>query len=186
MNAPAGAWPIDAERSRVEFALKHMLLATLRGRFESFQGVLEIGQDGAARASGSVDAASICTDDAVRDEHLRSSDDFFDVERYPLIAFRSSLIEEQGGGRVRVLGELTMRGVSREIELCGRVRDPRPDGAGAILALALSGELNRKDFGLSWNQTLDSGGALIGNTVKLALELAAVRAAEPAAQPARR
>ena len=83
MIAPAGVWPIDAGRSRVEFALKHMLLATLRGRFESFQGVLEIGADGVARASGSVDAASICTGDAVRDEHLRSSSDFFDVERHP-------------------------------------------------------------------------------------------------------
>ncbi len=185
MIAPPGVWPIDAERSRVEFALKHMLLATLRGNFESFHGVLEVGQDGVARASGGVEAASVCTNDAVRDEHLRSSGDFFDVERYPRIAFSSTLIEERAGA-VRVVGELTMRGVSREIELRGRVRALEPRGADAGLALALDGELNRKDFGLTWNQTLDSGGALIGNTVKVAVELAAVRAADAAGQPARR
>ncbi len=186
MIAPPGTWPIDAERSRVEFAIKHMLLATLRGRFESFHGVLQVAEDGLAQASGSVDAASICTHDAVRDGHLRSSSDFFDVGRYPQIGFSSSRIEELPGGRVRILGDLTMRGVTREIELSGQAREREPRGADPELALALHGELNRREFGLIWNQTLDSGGALIGNTVKIAVELAAVRAAGAADQPARR
>jgi polyisoprenoid-binding protein YceI len=168
-------WSVDSTRSRVEFAVKHMMLATLKGGFGKFEGTLEVSPDGVASAVGSVDVASVDTNDAVRDEHLRSSADFFDVKRYPRIGFSSTRIEERGGGLFRVVGELTMRGVTREIVLDGQVHG---GGAGADgeprLALTLRGKLNRREFGLTWNQALDSGGALIGNTVKVALEISTV------------
>lgn len=120
---PSGTWSVDPSRSRVAFSMKHMMLATLRGSFGEFDGSLQAGP-GAPRAGGVVKAASIDTKEPVRDEHLRSSTDFFDVER---------------------------------------------------IELELRGELNRRDFGLNWNQTLDTSGALLGNKVKIALDISAVK-----------
>ncbi|MGO9320483.1 MAG: YceI family protein [Solirubrobacteraceae bacterium] len=172
---PRGEWLVDARRSSVTFAVKHMLLATVNGRFREFDGVLEIGTD-APRATGTIKAASIDTNEPVRDEHLRSSPDFFDVERYPEISFNSTRIEYRDGGRLRIVGELTMRGVTREIELAAQPGRTRRDAGGVErVELELRGELNRRDFGLSWNQALETGGALLGNKVKIALEISAVK-----------
>ena len=160
---PAGKWSVDAPRSSVAFAVKHMLLATVNGRFREFDGMLEIGS-GAPRATGTVKAASIDTNEAVRDEHLRSSPDFFDVERYPEITFNSTRID------------LTMRGVTRKIELDAQLNDTRHEADDdERIELELHGELNRRDFGLTWNQALETGGALLGNKVKITLEIAAAR-----------
>jgi polyisoprenoid-binding protein YceI len=172
---PAGKWSVDAARSSVAFAVRHMMFATVDGRFREFDGMLELGAD-APRASGVVRAASIDTNEPVRDEHVRSSPDFFDVKRYPEITFNSTLIEYVGLGRLHIGGELTMRGVTREIDLDGRLNGTRPNARGdRRIALILCGELNRRDFGLTWNQALETGGALLGNKVKLTLELSAVR-----------
>lgn len=176
MIAPAGVWTVDAGRSRVEFAIKHMLVSTLKGSFRSFEGTLEIDRDGSARARGSVEAASIDTGDAVRDEHVRDSKDFFDVAKHPRIELSGATVEERGGRRLRIRGELSMRGVSRPIVLDGRSAEP-VDG---VVRLELSGELNRRDYGLVWNQKLDSGGALIGNTVRVTAEIVAVEGAASA------
>ncbi len=170
MIAPAGVWSVDAERSRVEFAIKHMLVSTLRGRFGEFEGTLELGADGAASALGSVAAASIDTNDHIRDQHLRDSADFFDVESHPRINFKSTRIEERRSRSLRICGELTMRGVTRPIVLDGQSHDLEA-GSEPRLRLTLKGEVNRRDFGLVWNQTLDSGGALIGNSVKISAEI---------------
>jgi len=156
-----------------------MLLSTVSGRFNEFGGVLETGP-GSPRASGAIKSASIDTGETVRDEHLRSSQDFFDAERYPEISFSSTRIEERGG-RLRIAGELTMRGVTRELALDGRLAEGLrrdPDGVERI-QLELRGELSRRDFGLTWNQALDTGGALLGNKVKIELEISAARG-EPA------
>lgn len=175
MIAPSGVWTVDATRSRVEFSVKHMMLATLHGRFGRFEGTLEVSPDGVVSAAGSVDAASVDTNDAVRDAHLCSSADFFDVERYPQIGFCSTRIDERGAGLLRVVGELTMRGVTREIVLDGQLHSGAAGTAeGSRPALTLRGKLNRREFGLTWNQALDSGGALIGNTVKIVLEISMV------------
>lgn len=173
MIASAGVWALDAESSRLEFAIKHLMFSTLRGRFGAFEGTLEVGADGAASAVGSVQAASIDTNDPVRDGHLRSSADFFDVESYPRIDFRSTGIEGGSGGSVRIRGELTMRGITRVVVLDGQ-REDVESGTGSRIRLTLRGELNRREFGLVWNQALDSGGALIGNTVKITAEISAV------------
>jgi polyisoprenoid-binding protein YceI len=172
---PAGKWSVDASRSSVTFAVKHMMLATVKGRFREFDGMLEIGS-GAPRATGVVKAASIDTSESVRDEHLRSSPDFFDVERYPEIGFNSTRIDYLNGGRFRILGDLTLRGVTVEIELDGRLSDSRREARDdERIELELRGVLNRRDFGLTWNQALETGGALLGNKVKIALEISVVK-----------
>ncbi len=172
---PAGKWSVDAPCSSVTFVLKHMMLATVKGRFREFDGTLEIGS-GAPRATGMVKAASIDTSESVRDEHLRSSPDFFDVERYPEIDFNSTRIEYLDGGRFRITGDLTMRGVTVEIELDGQLNGTRREtGDNERIELVLRGEVNRRDFGLTWNQALETGGALLGNRVKIALEISAVK-----------
>ncbi len=172
---PAGRWSVDAPRSSVAFAVKHMMLATVNGRFRKFDGMLEIGS-GAPRATGVVKTASIDTNEPIRDEHLRLSQDFFDVERYPEISFNSTRIEHLDGGRLQIVGELTMRGLTREIALDARLGARRREtGEDERIELVLRGELNRRDFGLSWNQVLDTGRALLGEKVKIALEISAVR-----------
>ncbi len=173
---PTGEWLVDTSRSSVAFAVKHMLVATVNGRFHEFDGVLEMGAAAdSSRASGTVKAASIDTSEPVRDGHLRSSPDFFDVERYPEIAFKSTRIEQRGGGRLRIVGELTMRGITREIELAAQLGGTTGEAAGEErVELELRGELNRRDFGLTWNQALETGGALLGNKVKIALAISAL------------
>jgi polyisoprenoid-binding protein YceI len=172
---PAGKWSVDAPRSSIAFAVKHMMLATVKGHFREFDGMLEIGS-GAPRATGVVKTASIDTSEAVRDEHLRSSPDFFDVERYPEITFNSTRIDYLDRGRLRIVGDLTMRGVTRKIELDAQLNDTRHEADDdERIELELRGKLNRRDFGLTWNQALETGGALLGNKVKIALEIAAAR-----------
>ncbi len=172
---PTGRWTVDPSRSSVAFALKHMMLARVTGRFGEFEGTLDTSSE-TPRATGLVRASSIDTGEEVRDEHLRRSSDFFDVERYPEITFESNRIERLERRRLQIVGELTMRGISREIALEARFNEvPREDGGEERIELALRGELNRRDFGLSWNQALDTGGALLGNKVKIALEISAVK-----------
>jgi polyisoprenoid-binding protein YceI len=176
---PSGNWSVDTPRSSVSFTLKHMMLATVNGCFREFDGMLETGS-GAPRAAGVVKAASIDTNESVRDEHLRNSPDFFDVERHPEISFNSTRIDSPAGGRLRIVGELTMRGVTREIELDARLGDTTREAGGVErMQLELRGELNRRDFGLTWNQALEAGGALLGNKVKIALEISAVKGEVP-------
>jgi polyisoprenoid-binding protein YceI len=172
---PAGRWSVDPSCSSVTFAVKHMMLATVRGCFREFDGTLEIGS-GEPRATGVLNAASIDTNEPVRDKHLRDSRDFFDVESYPEIGFDSTQFVSFDDGRVRIVGDLTMRGVTGEIALDAKVNSTR-HGADDDdrLELDLCGELNRRDFGLTWNQALETGGALLGNKIKIALEISAVK-----------
>ena len=172
---PSGKWSVDPPHSSVSFTLKHMMLATVYGRFREFDGTLETGS-GAPRATGVVKAASVDTNEAVRDEHLRSSPDFFDVVRYPEISFDSTRIDHPDDGRLHIVGALTMRGITREIELDAHVGATTHEPGGVErIEFALRGELNRKDFGLTWNQALEAGGALLGNKVKIALDISAVK-----------
>lgn len=173
---PVGLWTVDPAYSSVEFAVKHMMIANVRGRFSGFEVTLEADAAGNAQTSGVVRVASIDTNHGTRDEHLRRSLDFFDVEHYPEIRFRSSRIEPVGGSAYRVVGRLTIKNTTHEIELkvtvLGYGRDPRGNERVALEAV---GEIDRREFGLSWNQPLETGGVLIGNKVRLELELSAVR-----------
>ncbi len=168
---PPGLWSIDAERSRVAFSVRHVV-STLLGSFREFAGTIEVTDDGVMQAFGTVDPASIDTGDPVRDERVRASADFFDVERFPVIGFESSGIDHLGHGRLRIVGQLNMRGQTREVVLeassTPHLREPDGD---QWIALAMRGELKRKDFGLTWNQAVETGGVLVGDRVKLALDI---------------
>lgn len=176
---PAGKWAVDRARSTVTFAVKHMMFATVNGAFREFDGMLEM-RPGAARASGTVEATSIDTGDPVRDERLRGSSDFFEVQRYSQIRFSSNRIEYLGGRRLLLFGNLTIRGVTVQIELQGELRDSTGEaGNEERIELELHGEVNRRDFGITWNETLETGGALLANKVKIALDISAVKSERP-------
>jgi len=174
--APAGTFSVDPSHSRVEFAVKHLGIATVKGTFGSFEGTLELGADlSQARASGRVDAASIDTQEDKRDAHLRSAD-FFDVERFPALSFESTGIRPLDDDRFEITGDLTIRGVTREVHLVAELLGAETDPWGnERVGLEVSGQLNRGEFGLTWNQVLGSGNMLVSDKVKLALEISAVR-----------
>ena len=171
----AGSWQVDPVHSVVEFRVRHMMIATVKGRFRDFDGAIGAGE--VPSVAGTIRVASLETLDARRDEHLRSPD-FFDAERFPEISFEASAIELNGDSeRFLVPGELTIKDVTRPVLLDGLFHGAgvHPDG-GERIAFALRGELDRTDFGLVWNRALETGGMLVGNTVELALDISAVRA----------
>jgi polyisoprenoid-binding protein YceI len=173
--APAGRWTVDPRHSVVEFAVKHLMIATIKGRFRDFEGALEVqATTGAVRGHGVVKVESIDTAEPKRDAHLLSSD-FFDVEQFPEIRFTVRGVEPIEGGRHRVHGEVRVRGVRQELTLDAVVSGPARDPWGdERLALELTGVLNRKDFGLRWNQVVDAG-PVAGDEVRLAISLSLVR-----------
>ena len=175
---PPGRWAADPAHSTVEFAVKHMGIATVRGRFTTFEGTLEVAEDLArSRASGKVDVASITTNEPDRDAHLRSAD-FFDAERYPEIAFESTRIEAIDGTSSRVFGNLTMHGVTREVKLevviSGTDEDP---WGNTRVGLEAVGAIMRSEFDMKFNQALGSGNMLVGDKVTLSLDISAVKQA---------
>lgn len=172
-------WNIDAAHSSINFSIRHMVISKVRGRFAAFTGQIDVDDADLTRSNVavSIDAASIDTSNAQRDTHLRSAD-FFDAERFPALTFRSKRIEEIGRERYRVIGELAIREVSREVtldvELGGRGVDP---WGNPRLAFVAKTAIDRKDFGLGWNQLLEAGGVLVGDRVDIELDIQAVQAA---------
>ena len=173
---PAGTYNIDPAHSRVEFAVRHLGIATVRGHFGSFTGTFEIDGDlDSAKAYGSVEAASVDTQEEQRDDHLRSAD-FFDAERYPRIEFASTEIRPLDEDRFEIVGDLTLHGVTREISLSAEVLGTESDPWGnERVGFEARGELNRKDFGMTFNQVLGSGNLLVSDKVKIVIEASAVR-----------
>ncbi len=167
---------IDPSHSSLGFSVKHMMVTTVRGRFGEFQGSVELpdGDPAQAKAEFTIQAASIDTGVAQRDEHLRSAD-FFDAAEHPEIRYRSTGVEALGGDRYRADGELTMRGVTRplslEIEAGDRVKDP---WGNERVGISARGRINRKEWGLNWNQALEAGGMLVSEDVRLEIEAALV------------
>jgi polyisoprenoid-binding protein YceI len=173
---PTGTYTVDSGHSSVEFQVKHLGIATVKGFFSDFEGSLEIAEDGTLTALGAVKAASLNTRNAKRDEHLRSAD-FFDVENHPEIGFRSTSIVPLDDSSYRIVGELTIRGTTNEIELHAATQGLEQDPWGNTrVGLEVSGELNREEFGLTWNQALESGGVMVGKKVKVQLDVSAVKA----------
>jgi polyisoprenoid-binding protein YceI len=175
---PTGTWNVDPIHSRVGFSVRHLGIATVRGTFKEFEGTLEVGEDlSSARARGTVKPASIDTHDASRDDHLRSAD-FFDVENYPEIAFASTSIEVTGAGEWKVVGDLTIRGVTKEIELDAEVGGTENDPWGnERIGLEASGQISRSDFGMKFNIALGSGNVVVSDKVKVILDISAVKQA---------
>jgi polyisoprenoid-binding protein YceI len=173
---PPGSWVVDPAHSTVEFAVKHMGIATVRGRFKEFAGTLEVAPDLArSRASGKVMAASITTDEPDRDAHLRSAD-FFDAERYPEIGFESTRIEAIDDTSSRVFGNLTMHGVTREIRLDVVISGTDEDPWGNTrVGLEAVGAIKRSEFDMRFNQALGSGNMVVGDKVTISLDISAIK-----------
>jgi polyisoprenoid-binding protein YceI len=171
----ATTWTIDPAHSLVELAVKHMMFSTVKGRFASVAGTIVLNEQNLAGSSviAEIDAGSIDTGEAQRDGHLRSAD-FLDVESFPTIAFRSTEIVPRGRDGFVLVGDLTIHGVTREVsleaELTGQGSDP---WGGKRAGFAASTTINRKDFGLTWNQALEAGGVLVSDQVKISLEIQA-------------
>jgi len=177
VRVPAGTWDADPTHSSVGFEVKHLMIATVRGRFASFAGRLEAAEDDPSnsQAEGTVRVRSIDTGDPARDEHLRSAD-FFDAERYPEITFKSTQVRHIDGGTYRIVGGLTIKDVTREVEVDAKVEGTAEDPWGnERVGISIQGAINRTDFGLSWQKKLETGGVLVGEEVKIEIYVSAVR-----------
>lgn len=176
---PAGktTWQIDPAHSLVEFGIKHMMFTTVKGRFTEVRGTISADEADIAKSSVQVeiDVASIDTRSEQRDAHLRSAE-FFDAQAYPTITFQSTRVEPVDEDRLKVVGDLTIRGVTREVTLDTQIngRGTNPWGQ-EVVGLTAETKVNRKDFGLTWNAPIEAGGWLVGDDVKMALEIQASR-----------
>jgi len=176
--AAAAVYDIDTSHSSVTFKVRHMMVANVRGELGQVSGQVTLDEADLTRSSvnATIDAATISTRDAKRDEHLRSAD-FLDVAGHPLITFKSTRIQAGKGGALFVIGDLTIRGTTREVTLdvetpSPEVRDPWGNVKRGIAARA---RINRKDFGVSWNVALEAGGILVGDEISINLEIELLR-----------
>ncbi|MGZ4172756.1 MAG: YceI family protein [Solirubrobacteraceae bacterium] len=173
---PTGTYNVDPSHSSVGFEVKHMGIATVRGRFGAFEGTIDASGD-APVLQGTVDVATIDTGDANRDGHLKGPE-FFDAEQQPQISFHSTATEVGGGGQITLQGEITIKGISKPIELTGEIAENGQDPWGnERIGLELSSAIDRRDFDLKWNQTLPNGNLLVANEVKLLVSVSAVKSA---------
>lgn len=175
--APSTTWTIDPAHTTVEFAIKHMMVSTVKGHFGPARGTIVIDPADPLRSSVEVtiDASGVDTREAQRDAHLRSAD-FLDVEHYPHITFKSTRVEPVGEDRFRVVGDLTIRDVTRPVVL-----DTTFNGEGVspwgqrVASFTATTRISRKDFGLTWNLALETGGWLVGDEVKILIETEATQ-----------
>lgn len=170
------AWEVDTHHSQASFAVKHMMFTTVRGHFKVLSGRLNIDEQHLENSwvDAQADTASLDTNDPNRDAHLRSAD-FFDVDNYPTLTFKSTKVEHSGGNEYKVTGDLTMHGVTKlatfKAEYAGLGKDPFGVQRAGLSAKTT---INRKDWGLNWNQALESGGVLVSENVTIEIDLAAV------------
>lgn len=176
--AEKAKWVIEPTHTLVEFTVRHMMIANVKGRFSGVEGEL-VGDPNDltdATINVSIDVATVDTRVADRDNHLRSAD-FFDVEKHPKMTFKSTKITRTGDGEYTVTGDLTIRGVTRPIDLQVKFEGAGKDPWGNQRAgFSATGKLNRKDFGLTWNTVLETGGMLVGDEVKIHIEAELVKA----------
>lgn len=176
--AATATWQIDPNHATIEFKVRHMMVAYVKGTFAKVDGTIEADDADPAKAKirVTIDTASIDTNIAKRDEHLRSPD-FFDVARFPTMTFVSKAVAVDGNGKGKVVGDLTIRDVTREVtlevaEVTPAIKDPwgkTRRGASATTTI------NRKDFGLTWNTLLETGGVAVGDEVKISLDFEMIR-----------
>jgi polyisoprenoid-binding protein YceI len=172
-------WNIDADHSEVGFAVKHLMVATVKGTFRRFSGKVVLDEQNVANSviEADIDATSIDTRQDQRDAHLRSPD-FFDADTHPSITFRSKKVEQLRHGYYRAVGDLTIRGTTREvvldIEETGRGGDP---WGNQRIGISARTTINREEFGLTWNQALETGGVVVGKDVRITLDVQLVKQA---------
>jgi polyisoprenoid-binding protein YceI len=170
-----GTYSVDPAHSHVGFEVRHMGIATVRGSFKKFEGTVEAG-NGALSLSGSVEVATVDTGDQNRDGHLQSPE-FFDVAQFPQITFASTGAEPTGDGRIKLTGDITIKGTTKPIELTGEIGENGQDPWGnERVGFEVEGKVDRREFGLDWNQVLPNGNLLVSNDVKLVVSVSAVKA----------
>ncbi len=173
-------YQIDPAHSSAQFTVRHMMISNVRGGFRSVKGTVIYDSDEptASSVAASIDASTISTLDDQRDGHLKSPD-FLDVAKYPEIIFKSTKVEPDGDGEYKVTGELTLHGVTKPVVL--KVEGPTAEGKDPFgntrIGASASTKINRSDFGLTYNAALETGGILIGDTLKLELEVSLIKAA---------
>jgi polyisoprenoid-binding protein YceI len=170
----AAPWEFDPAHTGVHFKVRHLMISSVRGEFEKISGKIVYDEADVTKSSAdiAIDAASIDTRVAKRDEHLRSPD-FLDVAKHPAITFRSKRVEKGGDGTLKMTGDLTLRGVTKEVVLTiegptPAIRDPM--GNSRVGGQATT-KINRKDFGLVWNKTVEAGGVVVGNEVEITIDV---------------
>jgi polyisoprenoid-binding protein YceI len=170
-------WEIDSSHSSVHFSVRHLVIARVRGTFTRWSGTVQAPGDDFAKAivNVTIDASSIDTGVAQRDTHLKSVD-FFDVEQFPELRFVARRVQPRAGAELDVVGDLTIKGITREVVLRvephGQAKDPWGNVRAAFTAKT---SIDRKDFGLTWNQVLETGGVMVGDRVEIEAEIQAVK-----------
>lgn len=176
-STATSTWTIDPAHSLIEFSTKHMMFTTVKGRFADIEGTITLDEANPEQSSAqaTIDAASIDTRAEQRDVHLKSAD-FFDVEKYPTLTFKSTGVEVEGNERAKVTGDLTIKDVTRpvtlDVTLNGYGKNPYGQEVAGFTAETT---INRKDFGLNWNVALEAGGMLVSDTIKITLEIQAAK-----------
>jgi polyisoprenoid-binding protein YceI len=171
---PTGTWKVDPVHSSVEFQVKHLGIATVKGQFTQFEGTLEVGEDG-ARASGSVEVASVDTREPQRDAHLRSAD-FFEVESFPRIEFASTAIRPLDENEFEIDADLTIHGVTRPVTLKATFEGAETDPQGnERVGVSAGAQINRGEFGIKFNAALGSGNVVVSDRVKILVDISAVK-----------
>jgi polyisoprenoid-binding protein YceI len=172
-------WNLDAAHSVAEFKVKHMMISNVKGQFAKVTGVLQLDEQDVtnSKVEASIDAASLNTRDDQRDTHLKSAD-FFHIEQHPTLSFKSTRVKRIGDGELSVSGDLTIRGVTRNVEFT--IEGPTPPAkdpwGNTRLGLSATTKINRKDYGLTWNAALETGGILVGDEVTITLDVQFVKA----------
>jgi len=181
-NAPettTTTWNFDPAHTTAEFKVSHMMITNVKGQFRPVTGVLTLDEGDITRShvKASIEAASIDTREADRDTHLKSAD-FLDVEKFPNLTFASTRVTRSGDGELEVEGDLTIHGVTRKVSFV--VEGPTPPGkdpwGNTRIGLSATTKINRKDFGLTWNAALETGGILVGDEVTITLDVEALKA----------
>jgi len=172
-------WNIDPAHTTAEFKVKHMMITNVKGQFSAVTGVLTLNEIDVtkSRVEATIEAASINTREPDRDTHLKSAD-FFDIEKFPTLNFSSTRVTRTGEDELEVEGDLTIHGVTRKVVFA--VEGPTPPGkdpwGNTRIGLSAATKINRKDFGLTWNAALETGGILVGDQVTITLDLEALKA----------
>lgn len=174
------SWQLDKAHSSINFSVRHMMISTVRGRFEEFDGTFDLNEADPTQSKIEVviQAASINTKEAQRDGHLRSAD-FFDVEKYPTITFKSKRIEKVDSEHARLIGNLTIKDVTKEVALNVEYAGQGKSPWGTIVAgFTAQTKINRKDWGLAWNVALETGGVLVSDEISINIELEVIKQPE--------
>jgi len=177
------AWSIDTSHSQIQFAVRHMMISNVRGRFENFSGTVDLDEQKPenSKVDVKIDVTTINTRDPQRDGHLKSPD-FFEAEKYPYVTFVSKQVKQADAAHAKIVGDLTIRNVSKEVvldvEFNGMAKSPWGTTSAGFSAET---KINRKDFGLEWNKALETGGVLVGDEITISIELELVKQPEAVA-----